>query len=124
MSINQREHRLRAKATPEELKLLKLLTEDQRTSGRFLFQAHCCGYFPDFIFKPLRLIVELDGSVHCSARAKRMDARRTRELNLAGYRVIRFWNSELRDSAAVVEKIVIAMNDDNASPVNPRIIFR
>lgn len=106
LTVIQREVHLRSRATPEELKLKALLMADVRTRGRFAFQAHLLGYFPDFLFRASRLIVELDGSVHSSKRAQLMDRRRTRKLTAAGYRVIRFWNSELRNEQRVVEAIV------------------
>lgn len=106
LTISQREVHLRSRATPEELRLKALLTADLRTRGRFLFQSHLLGYYPDFLFKSARLVVELDGAVHCGPRAQLMDRRRTRKFVVAGYRVLRFWNSELRDEQRVVEKIV------------------
>ena len=50
-------------------------------------------YIVDFICVEKRLIVELDGGQH--AAAKNYDATRTLELEKLGYRVVRYWNSEV-----------------------------
>lgn len=105
LTIAQRELRLRSSATKEELLLKSMLEADPRTSGRFKFQAHCCGYYADFLFRREKLIVELDGSVHATQSARIRDRQRTRELATSGYRVIRFWNSQLRHPNLVMERI-------------------
>jgi len=50
-------------------------------------------YFVDFCCPERRLIVELDGGQHCERQNE--DAVRTRYLQARGYRVLRFWNSEV-----------------------------
>jgi very-short-patch-repair endonuclease len=110
LSIAQRELVLRQKATPEERLLCRLLSDDPRTLGKFRHQGHLMGYYPDFSFPNHKLIVELDGAVHCSARAKLADAKRSRSFTKAGWRVIRFWNSSLRNPSDVIEAICAAMN--------------
>lgn len=109
MTVAEREAYLRANATPSELVMRDLLDLDERTRGAYRFQAHCCGYFADFLFPAAKLIVELDGSVHHGATARIADARRTRELGRAGYTVIRFWNGQLREPAWVQHKILQAL---------------
>lgn len=110
MTVPEREAWLRAHATPSELALRALLDLDPRLRGRFRFQAHCCGYYADFLFPAPgdKLIVELDGAVHRSQRARIADAARTRELQRAGYRVLRFWNGQVRTARAQVVNAVLA----------------
>ena len=105
LTIAQRESQLRSRATPSELKLITTLNADSRTRGRYSFQKHLLGCYPDFLFRAAKLIVELDGACHSSARAKAADSRRTRKLAKAGYRVIRFWNSEMRHPELVMARI-------------------
>ena len=50
-------------------------------------------YFADFVSHSAKLIIEVDGGQH--ADSLRFDAERTRFLESQGYRVLRFWNSEL-----------------------------
>lgn len=110
LTLKQKESYLRARATPSELHLHRLLDADPRTAGKFRFQSGVHGHFPDFSFLTNKLIVELDGSVHCGGRAKSADAKRTKMLSNCGWKVIRFWNSELRNPAEVIETICTALN--------------
>ena len=59
----------------------------------------------DFCCIEARLIVELDGGQHANTR-KHYDDARTRELRARGFRVIRFWNSEvLQETEGVIQEI-------------------
>ncbi len=111
MSPRQREHQLKLRMNPTraEQDMIALLDAHPATRGKFEFQAHVCGYFPDFSAKSCRLILELDGVVHRGPRNQRADARRTMKLNCAGWQVIRFWNGELRRPDAVMDRIVASM---------------
>ena len=60
---------------------------------KFRRQVWLGNYIVDFLCAEKRLIVELDGGQH--ATAKKYDEKRTLELELLGYRVVRYWNSEL-----------------------------
>jgi very-short-patch-repair endonuclease len=50
-------------------------------------------YVADFLCEQLRIVVEVDGGQH--AERKREDEERTRWFNSRGYRVVRFWNSDV-----------------------------
>jgi very-short-patch-repair endonuclease len=102
LTQSEKRARLLDRATESEIILRGMLNTHRRTIGRFEFQSPIQHYFADFLFKREKLIVELDGAVHRSTRAKIDDARRTRHLNRAGYRVLRFWNGELRKSPGKV----------------------
>jgi len=108
-SPRQRENILRARATPSELELCRLLSLCPATSGKFKFQAHWRGFYLDFLFAKQKLVVELDGACHSTTRAKIADAKRTAKLTRAGYTVIRFWNGEMREPAWVLARIVNAL---------------
>lgn len=109
LSVDQKQLLLREKATPAELKLIELLDAHPATAGKYVHQASIAGYFPDFAFAHCRLIVELDGACHRGRSARRHDARRSARLRAAGWRVIRFWNSELRAPAAVMKTILLSI---------------
>jgi very-short-patch-repair endonuclease len=66
-------------------------------------------YVVDFACLNRKLIVEIDGGQHAgSTRDRKRDA----WLKMRGFEVIRFWNNDvLRNTTAVLELIVIALNE-------------
>ena len=112
---------LRSSATPAERILwsqLKLVEFE----GHFRRQAPVGPYFADFAHHGLRIIVELDGEQHGHHKGLTHDARRTTYLEAAGYRVLRFWNHEVRENLhGVVETILSAVNSvPPAQPFSPQ----
>ena len=89
-----------------------MLDDHPATAGRYTHQASICGYFPDFSFRHCKLIVEVDGACHRGRVARAADARRTAKLRAKGWRVIRFWNSELKSPAVVMKVILMAIRED------------
>jgi very-short-patch-repair endonuclease len=73
-------------------------------------------FIVDFASREKRLVIEIDGGQH--AKNADYDARRTRFLNAQGYRVIRFWNSEVLDNLEGVIEVIGQALDDMPSP-NP-----
>jgi len=70
-------------------------------------------YIADFCSHSARLIIEVDGGQHAAASAT--DARRTQFLESEGYRVLRFWNNDVRDNIeGVVEAITLASDEVNS----------
>ncbi|WP_245489682.1 DUF559 domain-containing protein, partial [Mesorhizobium sp. M2D.F.Ca.ET.140.01.1.1] len=63
----------------------------------FRRQASVGGYYPDFISHRLKLIIEVDGSHHGADDQLRHDEARTRWFESQGYRVVRFWNHEIKN---------------------------
>jgi very-short-patch-repair endonuclease len=64
------------------------------------------------------LVVEVDGSQHGTEENSARDEQRTRWLEAAGYRVIRFWNNDLVNNMdGVLESIYTALHgSSNAEP--------
>ena len=62
----------------------------------------------------MRLVIEIDGGQHASAAE--YDARRTRFIEAQGYRVIRFWNSEVLDNIDSVLRAIEQVLDNMPSP--------
>ncbi len=63
-------------------------------------------YITDFACVEYGLVIELDGGQHADEAACAYDAHRTTELNAAGYRVIRFWNTEVLTSLEAVTQTI------------------
>ena len=90
-----------------------------RQLGGFKFrrQATVGPYVADFLCIDARLIVELDGGQHSEER----DRARTAWLECAGYRVIRFWNTDvIENEDGVLEAILNALEEPpSPNPLPP-----
>jgi very-short-patch-repair endonuclease len=95
---------LRRNATDAE-KLLWSALRNRRLEGiRFRRQVVIGRYVADFCCANPKLVIELDGIQHEAQRS--YDDARTRDLEDAGYRVLRFWNGDvLAHLASVLEMI-------------------
>ena len=100
---------LRKDPTPAERKLWSRIRNDQL--GVTFRRQHAVGnYIPDFCSPKAKLIIEMDGSQHLEQ--EEYDEERTKYLELQGYKVIRFWNSDvLKDIDGVILAILHAMED-------------
>ena len=105
----ERSKALRVGATPPERKLWYRLNRHQLDGVKFRHQAAVGPYIADFLSHDPTIIVELDGDTHAEPEQARKDEARTRYLEAKGFRVIRFFNSEIReDLDNVVRRIRIA----------------
>jgi very-short-patch-repair endonuclease len=96
--------KLRRDQTDAETLLWSKLRNRQLEGRKFRRQVSIEGFIVDFMCPDGKLIVELDGGHH--ANQALADARRTRELELCGYHVIRFWNIDvLTNIDGVLENI-------------------
>ena len=100
---------LRRAATPVERRLWRQLNQIEWPAGHFRRQAPIGPYFADFAHHGLRVVVELDGGQHADEPGIARDLVWTAYLERAGYRVLRFWNNEVRENLdGVVETILAA----------------
>jgi len=100
----ERARRLRADMTDVERRLWLHLRGEQLDGYRFRRQVPIGDYVVDFACMKAKLVIELDGGQHASAETE--DARRTRWLESQGYRVLRFWDSDiLEEPEGVLETI-------------------
>jgi very-short-patch-repair endonuclease len=89
---------LRKDSTDAE-KLLWQVLRDRRFCGfKFRRQYPACGYILDFYCHAAGLAVELDGGGHNDEEQHLYDEERSRILESAGIRVVRFWNNEVLNS--------------------------
>ena len=113
--ISPHAQRLRRDMTDVEQALWQALRNRQLGGFKFRRQATVGRYVADFLCAERKLIVELDGGQH-SIDA---DTSRTATLEAVGYRVIRFWNSDVIQSPdGVLETILDALQEERPSP-NP-----
>jgi very-short-patch-repair endonuclease len=113
----QSARRLRLNATDAERKLWYCLRDKRLLGLRFRRQQPIGPYVADFYCSAAKLIIELDGSQHGNTRAQ-YDLNRTRWLEARGYKVLRFWNTDLQDSDYIVGAICHTIEELQNSPVN------
>ena len=80
--------------TDAERALWRLLRDRSLQRAKFRRQVPIGRYVADFLCYEARLILEVDGSHHGDERAP-IDAERTVWLESQGFRVLRFWNSDV-----------------------------
>ena len=100
LTANARE--LRREATPAERRLWALLSSYR---PRFTRQLVVGPYILDLACRKARLSVELDGSQH--AETVEADMARSTSLESLGWKVMRFWNSEVQDNADGVAEAIL-----------------
>ena len=119
--IRDTARRLRREQTEWEHNLWTRLRRRQLNGFKFRRQHPIGPFFADFFCPEAKLVVEIDGSQHADELA--LDKNRTEFLRDAGYRVLRFWNHEIRaEIDAVVQRIGDAL-ENRAQPEGeePRI---
>ena len=111
----ERARDLRNDATNAEQMLSRQLKGSRLKGLKFSRQMPIAGYFADFVCRSHKLMVELDGSQHVEGQPH--DDARTKQLEAAGYRVIRFWNNDLTSNMpGVLETILSAASGTERVP--------
>jgi very-short-patch-repair endonuclease len=107
--------------TPAERRLWWHLGRVPVENTHFRRQAPIGRYVVDFVCHRARLIIELDGGHHGRDDVVSRDQTRTRWLENEGYRVIRFWNSEVVDNLeGVLDTIYAALYGSLEADASPR----
>jgi very-short-patch-repair endonuclease len=102
--------RLRSSTTPHERVLWRALKELPISGTHFRRQAPIGPYVVDFFCPAAHLIIELDGGHHNDDDIAKRDGERQLWLEREGYRVIRFWNSDIAGELnAVLERIYVEL---------------
>jgi crossover junction endodeoxyribonuclease RuvC len=102
---------LRQDATAVERRVWSRLRAAQLDGLKFRRQEPILGLTVDFVCHERRLVIELDGGQH--ATATDADARRTRLLEQAGFRVLRFWNGDVVEN---LDGVLDAIRDATLQP--------
>src|SRR5438067_8513151 len=101
---------LRDRQQPAEKYLWQALRQLPVQGSHFRRQVPIGPYIVDFACLAARLIIELDGGQHSRDDVAAQDRKRQLWLEAEGYRVLRFWNSDLGDNLeGVVETILAAL---------------
>ncbi|MBV8771164.1 MAG: DUF559 domain-containing protein [Deltaproteobacteria bacterium] len=102
----------RSRADPCQVAERKHLRARRFSGFKFRRQHRIGPYFVDLGCVAQRLIIEIGGSQHAEPAEETKDAARTAYLNQRGYRVIRFWNEQIKcEMDDVLETIYLALDD-------------
>ena len=105
-------NRFRAKSMRSEMtdaeRILWMRLRAHRLHGlSFRRQTPIGPFIADFVCHSQNLVIELDGGQHTIGLEIKRDSKRQQWLEAKGYRVLRFWNSDVvRQCDAVVERIL------------------
>jgi very-short-patch-repair endonuclease len=106
---------LRKRLTPQEVKLWVKLRELKAFGFHFRRQAPVGRYIVDFVSFRSQLIIEADGGQHGMPDEARLDHNRDLFLQSQGFRILRFWNSDIDSNlSGVMESILGGLK--NSSP--------
>ena len=104
-----RARRLRSESTDAARKMWSRL-RNRQMGPKFRREYSVGPYFADFCSLEALLIIEVDGGHHDEPHQRRYDEERTRYLEGAGFRVIRFWDPEvLKETDSVIDQIRSAL---------------
>ena len=108
---------LRADMTDAERKLWSSLRGHRLAGMSFRRQAPIGPFIVDFVCQQHRLIVEIDGGQHADSIR---DVERDAWLTSKGYRVLRFWNSDvLKNASGVLESVLDVARQSTPLPSPP-----
>ncbi|HEX7264128.1 MAG TPA: DUF559 domain-containing protein [Candidatus Dormibacteraeota bacterium] len=102
----ERARELRRNMTDAERHLWYCLRAHRMDGRKFRRQHQLGDYIVDFVCLSSRLIIEVDGGGHGEDAQEALDARRTAELEKLGFRVLRFWNTDVLTDVGNVTEII------------------
>jgi very-short-patch-repair endonuclease len=103
--------------TDAERKLWLALRAHRLQGLSFRRQTPIGSFIVDFACHERMLVIEIDGGQHAESKS---DVERDEWLASKGYRVLRFWNSDvLKNLPAVLQMIVDAVNEATPLPNPP-----
>ena len=105
---------LRHNPTRAEEMLWQRLRQSQVSGHKFTRQLPIGPYVADFCCRERMLVVEVDGGQHDEGAAA--DATRTAKIEARGFRVIRFWNTDVLNNMDGVLMQITATLEAQARP--------
>lgn len=120
--IKERAKYLRNNLTKPEDVLWYYLRNRRFIDLKFRRQVPMKKYILDFVCLEKKLIIELDGSQHLGDKAIKYDIKRDNFFKNQGFRILRFYNSEIFNNLeGVLEVIYLSANDENyIQPIEDR----
>jgi len=110
---------LRQGSTPAEEALWARIRDRQLLGLKFRRQAPIGPYVADFLCHELRLVLELDGSVHEEPAQISHDVNRDANLGALGFRVLRVTNQQIAtDLDSVLRTIAHLHHNRSVSPLS------
>jgi very-short-patch-repair endonuclease len=106
-------------ASEMEKRLWRHLRAGQLNGVKFRRQHPLGPYFLDFVSLEAMLVIELDGGQHGAAHQIAHDAKRTEFLGMQGFKVLRFWNSDVSENLTGVLEAILAALPPRPSPPPP-----
>jgi very-short-patch-repair endonuclease/type I restriction-modification system DNA methylase subunit len=104
----ERARELREKQTPAEDVLWQLLRNRQLAGLKFRRQHQIGDYITDFYCDEIKLVIELDGAIHGTARQSKRDEAKQRYLESLGLIILRFDNQSALDSPQTIFEAIIS----------------
>ena len=120
----RRAKELRANQNSAEARVWSMLRAGRLAGLKFRRQHVLGTYVADFVCLRAKLVIEIDGDTH-DEEAHLKDAKRTEEIEQAGYRVIRFWNNYVLNDrdGGVTEMILEAVRTSSLpEPEKQRLV--
>jgi len=112
----ERARRLRGDRPDMERLLWWKLRDLNKHGYHFRRQVPLRCYFLDFAEHSARVAVELDGSQHGLRENLAHDAEHDRAIEEEGYRVLRFWNGDVRENLDGIVEAIIREIDQRRPP--------
>ncbi len=116
-----RAHKMRKEPTEEENKLWHILLKKIRP--RFLRQRVIGNYIVDFYCPKLKLIIEVDGEQHYMPENEKYEDKRTAFLEQKGYKILRFYNSDINKLIKNIEFSIVDICKQRADELNKDIVI-
>ncbi len=111
---------LRRERTDAERVLWQMLRARRLSGLKFRRQFPIGDFIADFCCRECRLVIELDGSQHMDSRQADRDRNRTECMEARGFRVLRFWNTDvLMNTEGVLAAIFRAASQGRTEDLTP-----
>ena len=115
-----RAHKMRKEPTEEENKLWHIILKKIRP--RFLRQRIIGNYIVDFCCPKLKLIIEVDGEQHYMPENERYENARTAFLEQKGYKILRFYNSDINKSIKNIAVSIAGICKERAEELEKDVV--
>ena len=116
--IQKRAKELRKRMTETEKNLWQQLRDRKILGCKFRRQHPIARFIADFYCHELKLVIELDGSIHNLEENREYDIGRTVELEKLGIKVVRFRNEEVLTGMQIVSSKIESICQKRISFIN------